>query len=103
MDNNNITSREMNGNVTFGKQELLDLGFAKVIVEFNNNHGYKDAWISLEDANGNFIQDLTHVGNKVICVDENIVQQDDIVVVHVWEDPDSESYTYTTEIKKYVE
>lgn len=71
----------------------IDLGFAVLVVEENSDPSFKEFFVSLEDKNGNCLQDIAVIGqNYSISSSLDIVPKDQIRVL-VYGDKDNEDYT----------
>lgn len=81
----------------------IDLGFAILVAEKGTDESYHEIFISLEDKDGVFIQDLAIVGQKYHYTDDAEVVQDKGINVMVYADKDNEDYTNKFEIGIYEE
>ncbi len=71
----------------------IDLGFAVLVVEKYTDPQFKDFFVSFEDKNGNYLQDIAVIGqNYSISSSSDIVPKDQIRVL-VYGDKDKEDYT----------
>lgn len=71
----------------------IDLGFAVLVVEENPDPSFKEFFVSLEDKNGNCLQDIAVIGQDYsISSSLDIVPKDQIRVL-VYGDKDNEDYT----------
>ena len=71
----------------------IDLGFAVLVVEKNPDPSFKEFFVSLEDKNGKYLQDIALIGqNYSISSSLDIVPKDQIRVL-VYGDKDNEDYT----------
>ncbi len=79
----------------------MDLGFTKLVVEEGMDPDYKEFFISLEDHNGCYIQDIAVIGQDYHYDDDLEVVNEDKVRVLVYADEGNEDYTHKFVIEKY--
>lgn len=71
----------------------IDLGFAVLVVEKNPDPSYKEFFVTLEDKNSDWLQDIAVIGqNYSISSSLDIVPKDEVRVL-VYGDKNNEDYT----------
>lgn len=75
------------------KEVRIDLGFAVLVVEKNPDPSFKELFVTLEDKNGNCLQDIAVIGQDYsISSSSDIVPKDQIRVL-IYGNKDNEDYT----------
>lgn len=75
------------------KEVRIDLGFAVLVVEKNPDPSFKELFVTLEDKNGNCLQDIAVIGQDYsISSSLDIVPKDQIRVL-IYGNKDNEDYT----------
>lgn len=71
----------------------IDLGFAVLVVEKNPDPSFRELSVTLEDKNGNWLQDIAEIGQDYsISSSLDIIPKDQIRVL-VYGDKNNEDYT----------
>ena len=71
----------------------IDLGFAVLVVEKNPDPSFKEFFVTLEDKNSDWLQDIAVIGqNYSISSSLDIVPKDEVRVL-VYGDKNNEDYT----------
>lgn len=81
----------------------IDLGFAVLVAEKGIDNNYREIYLSLEDKNGVWLQDLAIVGQQYHYDEELNVVNDRGIDVKVYADCDNEDFTDEFRISIYEE
>lgn len=81
----------------------IDLGFAVLVVEKGIDNNYREIYLSLEDKNGVWLQDLAIVGQQYHYDTNGGIVHDKGIDVKVYTDCDNEDFTDEFGISIYEE
>lgn len=81
----------------------LDLGFAVLVAEKGMDNNYREIYLSLEDKNGVWLQDLAIVGQQYHYDEELNVVNDRGIDVKIYADSNNEDFTDEFGINIYEE
>lgn len=81
----------------------LDLGFAVLVAEKGIDNNYREIYLSLEDKNGVWLQDLAIVGQQYHYDEELNVVNDRGIDVKIYADSNNEDFTDEFGINIYEE
>ena len=79
----------------------IDLGFATLVAEKGADNNYREIYLSLEDKNGVWLQDLAIVGQQYHYDTNDGVVHDKGIDVKVYADCDNEDFTDEFRISIY--
>ena len=71
----------------------IDLGFAVLVAEKGIDNNYREIYLSLEDKNGVWLQDIAIVGQKYHYDEELNVVNDKGIDVKIYADSNNEDFT----------
>lgn len=81
----------------------IDLGFAVLVAEKGIDNNYREIYLSLEDKNGVWLQDLAIVGQQYHYDEELNVVNDRGIDVKIYADSNNEDFTDEFGINIYEE
>lgn len=81
----------------------IDLGFATLVAEKGTDNNYREIYLSLEDKNGVWLQDLAIVGQQYHYDTNGGIVHDKGIDVKVYTDCDNEDFTDEFGISIYEE
>lgn len=81
----------------------IDLGFAVLVAEKGMDNNYREIYLSLEDKNGVWLQDLAIVGQQYHYDEELNVVNDKGIDVKIYADSNNEDFTDEFGINIYEE
>lgn len=81
----------------------IDLGFAVLVAEKGTDNNYREIYLSLEDKNGVWLQDLAIVGQQYHYDTSDGIVYDKGINVKVYTDCGNEDFTEEFEIDVYEE
>ena len=81
----------------------IDLGFAVLVAEKGIDNNYREIYLSLEDKNGVWLQDLAIVGQQYHYDEELNVVNDRGIDVKIYADSNNEDFTDEFGIDVYEE
>ena len=81
----------------------IDLGFAALVAEKGIDNNYREIYLSLEDKNGVWLQDLAIVGQQYHYDEELNVVNDKGIDVKIYADSNNEDFTDEFGINIYEE
>ena len=81
----------------------IDLGFAVLVAEKGIDNNYREIYLSLEDKNGVWLQDLAIVGQQYHYDEELNVVNDKGIDVKIYADSNNEDFTDEFGINIYEE
>lgn len=81
----------------------IDLGFAVLVAEKGIDNNYREIYLSLEDQNGVWLQDLAIVGQQYHYDEELNVVNDRGIDVKIYADSNNEDFTDEFGINIYEE
>lgn len=81
----------------------IDLGFAVLVAEKGIDDNYREIYLSLEDKNGVWLQDLAIVGQQYHYDEELNVVNDRGIDVKIYADSNNEDFTDEFRINIYEE
>ena len=81
----------------------IDLGFAVLVAEKGIDNNYREIYLSLEDKNGVWLQDLAIVGQQYHYDEESNVVNDRGIDVKIYADSNNEDFTDEFGINIYEE
>ena len=81
----------------------IDLGFAVLVAEKGIDNNYREIYLSLEDKNGVWLQDIAIVGQKYHYDEELNVVNDKGIDVKIYADSNNEDFTDEFGINIYEE
>ena len=81
----------------------IDLGFAVLVAEKGIDNNYREIYLSLEDKNGVWLQDLAIVGQQYHYDEELNVVNDRGIGVKIYADSNNEDFTDEFGINIYEE
>ena len=81
----------------------IDLGFAVLVAEKGIDNNYREIYLSLEDKNGVWLQDLAIVGQQYYYDEELNVVNDRGIDVKIYADSNNEDFTDEFGINIYEE
>lgn len=81
----------------------IDLGFAVLVAEKGIDNNYREIYLSLEDKNGVWLQDLAIVGQQYHYDEELNVVNDRGINVKIYADSNNENFTDEFGINIYEE
>ena len=81
----------------------IDLGFAVLVAEKGIDNNYREIYLSLEDQNGVWLQDLAIVGQQYHYDEELNVVNDRGIDVKIYADSNNEDFTDEFRINIYEE
>ena len=81
----------------------IDLGFAVLVAEKGIDNNYREIYLSLEDKNGVWLQDLAIVGQQYHYDEELNVVNDRGIDVKIYADSNNEDFTDESGVNIYEE
>lgn len=81
----------------------IDLGFAVLVAEKGIDNNYREIYLSLEDKNGVWLQDLAIVGQQYHYDEELNVVNDKGIDIKIYADSNNEDFTDEFGINIYEE